>query len=132
MAKHEFDWFDQFKGGKSRTPAKARAAKRNGKSGGRPPTQTLAQRIFGRALRFPAKNTHWTAKATALEKAVNNLFQGERQELQEYFDVPDLMSPAPYSTVLFRKRDRRPNKRIKFLIQKLRNAFVYHNGMPKK
>jgi hypothetical protein len=113
------------RGGQSRSTAKVKAAKRNGKSGGRPPTHTLAERIFGRRLRMPRESTKRNARQSALGKAVDSLLVRERQELEEYFGV-DLKEPAPYDTEKFRKRDRRPRKRIKYLIQKFRLAFEYH------
>jgi hypothetical protein len=117
------------RGGRAQSKAKVAAARRNGKSGGRPPTHTLAERIFGRRLRMPRESTKRNARQSALGKAVDSLLQGERQELEEYFGVSSLKSPEPYDTVLFRKRDRHPRKRIKYLIQKFRHAFEYHAGL---
>jgi hypothetical protein len=116
------------RGGQSRSTAKVKAAKNNGKSGGRPPTHTLAERIFGRRLRMPRESKKRNARQSALGKAVDSLLDGERQELEEYFAV-SLKSPEPYDKLLFRKRDRRPRKRIKYLIQKFRLAFEYHAGL---
>lgn len=45
-----FNFFDQSRGGSSKSPAKIKAARQNGRRGGRPSTRTLIERVLNRRV----------------------------------------------------------------------------------
>ena len=75
-------------GGHSRSRAKVQASQKNGKSGGRPPSRTLAERLLGRTLSSPAHRAGFNL-------AVNQLLQREQQELADFFGVVSLNARIP-------------------------------------
>jgi len=95
-------------GGRSRSKAKVAAAKENGKSGGRKPTRTLAERLVGRKVRT-------VEEKAAFKAALGQLLEREKQVLAEFFGVhsfdarlpvyvPLENTRTPWGTTLFRRR----------------------------
>jgi hypothetical protein len=101
------------RGGKSRSSAKVRAAKRNGKLGGRPCTLTVAHHLFGRELTSEDRKR--------LPDVLHQLLVREKEMLKGYFGVsPDDVTalnstPCP-------KKERKPAKEVRYLLAKLRLA----------
>jgi hypothetical protein len=101
--------------GRARSPAKRRAARENGKAGGRPPSRTLAERLLGRKLQ--------PRDRAAFNRAVDDLLQREQQVLAAYFGCYHILDSRPLHTKLWRQRSRRPPKEIRYLIRKIKLAF---------
>jgi hypothetical protein len=133
-------------GGRSKSRAKVRASQRNGISGGRPPSRTLAERLLGRTLSSPADRA-------GFNQALNQLLQREQQELADFYGVGSLnariavLPPLRPTTTQWRpplkgrareralrptisvahskewrQRLRRPPREIHYLIRKLKLA----------
>ncbi len=103
------------KAGRARSAAKRRAARSNGKSGGRPPSRTLAERLLGRKLH--------PVDRPSFDRAVADLLQREQQVLAEYFGCYHILDSRPLHTKLWRQRSRRPPKEIRYFIRKIKLAF---------
>lgn len=91
--RYEFDGIDRLIGGYSKSPAKAAAARANGRkclkgTGGRPPTRTLAERLLGRSLKTPAERA-------GFKQAFGQLLAREQQELVQFFGVYDINARVP-------------------------------------
>ncbi len=72
-------------GGRSRSPKKQAAARKNGKLGGRPPTRTLAEILLNRPL-----NTAQRRQLT--ESGREYMLIGNVQALENFFHASDLHS----------------------------------------
>lgn len=102
------------KGGQAKTARKQRASRANGKKGGRPTSRTFVEQLLNQAL---APN-----QLLCVAKAYTDLYEGQKQELHQYFDVPSIKDarqvPAP--------KLRRLPKRIRYLLQRFKLAAAYH------
>jgi hypothetical protein len=103
-------------GGKSTSAAKLKAARKNGKAGGRRPTRTLAERLLGRKIHDHERE--------ALAEAYKELLIAERTVLEDHFQLSTINDPL--HTTLWRQKSRSPTKHIRYLIDKFRLALAYH------
>ncbi len=99
------------KGGSTRSSKKQEAARVNGKSGGRPPSQNLAQRLLARPV-LPEQQHD-------LELAWNHLRPGERQLLLEHFQA-SVRFGDPLQTTTWKSRSKRIPKEVRFVIKQFR------------
>ncbi len=93
--RYEFDRIDILKGGWAKSAAKTRAAKRNGKLGGRPPSRTLLERILKRSV---AKDEVKHIKSV-LE---THMLLREQQYVWGFFECPSITGPH-YPTKSWRR-----------------------------
>jgi hypothetical protein len=116
-----FDWITALEAGKKTSPAKAKAARRNGQAGGRPASRTLAERLLNRKL---SEDEHeqikklWRSNQLLLAReghALLNHFGGE-----EWGDPLDIMDSNQW-----RRKSRRMPKEVKYLVAKFRLAVRY-------
>ena len=68
------------KGGEARTPAKRKAARRNGAKGGRPRKSTLAEHILRRKL---TRDQH-----QVVAEAFHRLTRDERDMFRKFYELP--------------------------------------------
>jgi hypothetical protein len=113
------------KGGKSRSLAKKKAARKNGQNGGRTPTRSLAERLLRQKLNNEQKRhlyNAWTDGQIMLE--------GEKKHFLDYFSAtPTYINPTfvfPITSTFWRRKTRRPPKEVKFLIRKFRLGARYY------
>jgi hypothetical protein len=102
------------KGGQAKTARKQRASRANGKKGGRPPLSSFVEQLLNESL-HPSQLKY-------VAKAYGDLYQGEKQELKQHFGVADILNTS-HMTI---SKLRRPPKRIRYLIERFRLAFRYH------
>ena len=109
------------KGGKASTPAKRRAARANGKLGGRRPTRSLCELLLHQKLSRDQKIRLLQAWANG-----SVLLEREKQQFLEYFSSSsEYINPTinhPLISDLWRRKSRKPPKEIRFLITKFRVA----------
>jgi hypothetical protein len=108
------------KGGLVSSASKARAARQNGRKGGRPPSRTLAERLLGRKLQ------PWQEEM--IDKAlVKNefMFVAHVKVLLDYFGVAYSTQYA-FDTKVWRRKTARPPKEIRYLIAKFRLGAEYY------
>jgi hypothetical protein len=105
------------KGGSTKSTKKQRAAKANGKKGGRPAAslffmdQLLSESIHPSQFKY-------------VLKAYAALYESEKQELKQHFDFTDIMN-EPH---MRESKLRRMPKRIRYLIERFRLAFRYYQA----
>jgi hypothetical protein len=104
-------------GGKSRSAAKKRAARNNGRAGGRQPTRTLAERLLGRKVRESERKT--------IAEAYGDLFEREKNQLETHFRVKALNDPL--HTEQWRQANRKVPKDVQYAINRFKLAVRYHS-----
>ncbi len=99
------------KGGKSQSPKKQRAARANGRQGGRPRKRTLAEYLLRRRL-VPEQHS-------AVDNALRSMTLSvpEQEALLAYFGVDRTSS---INVQDFRPRERKPNAKIRYIMRKFR------------
>jgi hypothetical protein len=110
------------KGGKAKTLKKQRASRANGRKGGRRASATLVESLLGRRIEKP--------QMPYVEKAFNQLFQREKQRLQDHFLTLDILGDPGVSA----SKLRRQPKDVRYIIQRFRlaaNYFVKDVPLPK-
>lgn len=111
------------KGGQVRSAAKARAARRNAKKGGRPATRTLAERLMNQKL-----TPDQIEAITKLLGRNRPLLIVETDRLSEFFGVK--VDKQLDSTAWTRKTARMP-KDIRYIVDKFRRGVKFHLGKVK-
>lgn len=122
------------KGGKANTKVKGKAARANGRLGGRPPSKTLAERLLGRSI-HPEQQKY-------IDVALSDMLSSERRQLEEYFQLDRgvlvefflLQSGKAMDSSIWRSRTRRVPKQVQYLIKKFRlaaNHYLRDVPMPK-
>jgi hypothetical protein len=114
------EWERAAEAGRSRSVAKRRAARKNGKLGGRPAKRTLPECILRQPLtkeqRKKLKEAGWNQL----------LLEAEAKELLDYFQAgPALIGDDPMDTKLWQRKSRRMPKHILFIVRKFRLASRY-------
>jgi hypothetical protein len=106
------------KGGEARTPAKQKAARRNGAKGGRPRKSTLAEHILRRKL---TRDQH-----QVIAEAFHRLTRTERDAFRKFYGLPpgEMRKKAmePYFDPMTTDgiRANKPNIRMRHILKKFR------------
>jgi hypothetical protein len=116
------DWFTAHdigkKGGEARTPAKRKAAKKNGTLGGRPRKSTVGEHIMRRKL---SRDEHH-----AIGEAFFRLTRSERDIFRKFYGLPlgekrkNRMEPYFDAATVDGIRANKPNKRMSHILKKFR------------
>jgi len=124
------DELDRLKGGYATSPAKAKAARENGKRGGRRATRTLAERLLNRKL---SEDEHEQIKN--LWRGNHLLLTGEGSTLLKHFGGEEWVDPLDImDSKRWRRTSRRMPKEVKYVVAKFRLSVRYHlkpNAQPK-
>jgi hypothetical protein len=104
------------KGGKAKTAIKRKTARMNGKKGGRPRSQTLAEWLLGRTV-APQQYKY-------IKEAYDDLFVGEHQVLEKYFQTFGLKDPL--NTTDWEAQSRRVPPDVSYIIERFKVAAKHH------
>lgn len=104
------------KGGKSKSAVKRKTAKTNGRKGGRPRSQTLAERLIGRTI-APQQHRY-------IKEAYDDLFIGEHQVLEEYFQTFGMRDPL--NTTDWEAQSRRVPPDVSYIMKRFKLAAEHH------
>jgi hypothetical protein len=104
------------RGGEVKTAQKARAARVNGRMGGRPSSRNLSERLLNRAI-APAQEKY-------VKRAWEDLFEREKYELRVYFQLSHLNDGVDLS--VWKSKSRRMPKEIKYIVLRFKLAANLH------
>jgi len=110
------DYLDRLNGAFSTSPAKTKAARRNGQAGGRPPSRTLAERLLNRKL---GVDEHEQIKK--LWQGNQLLLNREGHTLLNHFGGEGWVDPLEImDSKLWRRKSRRMPKEVRYVVAKFR------------
>jgi hypothetical protein len=108
------------KGGSARSTAKKKAARQNGKRGGRPPSRTLAERLLGRKL-----TPYWRGELGKALSANEILFQSQIRKIGDFFGT-SLSSSDGFDTKHWCRKSGRLPPEIRYLVKRFRLGANYY------